>query len=111
MNKTVQKKRIQKWVDTLVSRKYKKGCGSLKEEEYNAEIDDFVTVDKYCVMGVGACLMPNNKYVLLNNDLYSVGKYYGLDEDEVNSLVEMNDTKGYKFYQMARWLRRKFLEH
>lgn len=83
---------MQKWIAALRSRKYKHTFGQL----YKCK--------EVCGMGVaGKCLLGANNFH--DAPPSKISQVLGIDlYDEV---VELNDNRGLKFYQIARYLERK----
>ncbi len=106
-----QKDFFQKWVDALRSRKYKQTKGWLKHQ-HGDEIG-------HCCLGVACDLYNPKKW---NSGTYRYGtkthstglptnlqKKIGLSNKDESDLICMNDG-GKKFYQIARWLERRYLK-
>ncbi len=101
----------KKWIEALRSRKFKQTKGVLKTE---------LSSDKFghCCLGVlheiDGGNWHTNKYgdfytgsrIRINSDdSYLRGKFTrGLSYSEIMKLVELNDTHGKKFYQIANWI-------
>lgn len=107
------KKLMRRWIEVLRSRPYKQGQGWLRQVKDG--------VEKHCCLGVACELFGNKKswkfnedievYSYNENDMFltkSIADKLGLSANEQKALANMND-EGKKFYQIARYLERKYL--
>jgi hypothetical protein len=103
-------KNAKKWVAALRSRKYKQTTGRLKD----------VSTNRFCCLGV-ACELAVRAGVIPSDDDGDYAGQYGTlplavqdwlglaskrgdfdKQGEVADLTELNDERGFKFYQIAR---------
>ena len=105
-----QKENVRKWVAALRSGKYEQGQKRLRSMS-----------NKFCCLGVACDLYDPEKWVPIE-DLDSVRHlghgarpdfdvldYFGLDEDTIIPLMQMNDAEGATFNQIADYIEAKLL--
>lgn len=106
-----------KWLKALRSRKFKQTRGKLER------IDKAENVVGNCCLGV-LCRIAKLPTGVVMDDYHpgtrffygkrwaedsltdSLLRRFGLTENQMNVLIDMNDNKRRKFYQIARWIER-----
>lgn len=86
-----------KWLEALRSRKYKQGTGTLKRLVNGSE--------QYCCLGVLCEVAEIKSYHTGTIDDANKVKI-GLSGSAQNELIDRNDFREQKFYQIARWIER-----
>lgn len=108
MNKRLK----SRWIEALRSGKYKQGKGALQEIEGGSQ------VDKFCCLGVLCQISPKTKALTLSvgdkaapkrlsNQAYlsePASAYAGLNAEAQGTLSKMNDSGGYSFNKIAKWI-------
>lgn len=99
---------IKKWIGALVSGDYAQGREALKSHD-----------KRYCCLGV-ACEVAGRKSKFIPvYGLYKFGaetvnisfrfqKTIGLTDEDVSTLIVMNDNQKKSFKEIATWLRKRF---
>ena len=92
-----------KWIEALRSGNYKQGTSHLRT------IDDC-----YCCLGVLADVNKETWTVRKHNNVYEIQEMFGyslpknyekmLSSEDQGSLMQMNDTDGYRFDEIADWI-------
>jgi len=108
----INKKLMRKWIANLRSRKYKQGFGRLRQKGPTPR-----SVDRFCYLGVLCDIVNSKRWV----ETYRGYEYEGISvtlssnvlnligEIHLYTLINMNDIAKKRFYEIADYLEKTYL--